>query len=274
MPASDANLRTAYAGIASTLYDQYGIDAGWPGIVPWPATEAIVNIESQGVNLPKNDSGAIGLMQVTAGGGEAYYYRTLTQDVPTEGKLQDPTYNLKVGIAGLAHDEIEVNRLGYPGWHYAGQKYFGGFGGNGPNDSASDGNTTGAGYRQAMVDYWSGTFGSATANYLEKDSWFSRTGTATSIDEQGRPNGSDEQRQVDNEIGIVPHGKDALDKALSALGSAGSTIANTGETVLSDTEKIGKLYDIVSDADTWLRVGIVVVGIAAVSIGLIATLAT
>jgi hypothetical protein len=201
-------------------------------------------------------------------GGEASAYQSATGELVTSEKLTDPAFNLRVGIFGLATDEMRATQMGYPGWHRAGETYFTG----GPNnDSAGDGNKTGATYRQGLVDYWRSTFGDWTANYLQKDSWYQRdpsgiTMWAGNVDDPTQDSGNQETNQVNKETNYAythsqPGGTPVIDVGGIVSGAASA---------LSSVDKVGALYDVLSDTDTWLRVGIVVVGIVGVSVGLFA----
>lgn len=150
---------------ATELYDAYGEDLGWGGIVPWPVSESIVSVESGGTNLDTNRAGATGLMQVvgtdagSGGGWEAWRYAEVAGDRPTTAKLRDPGYNLRVGIFGLAERMAWASRDGFADWGKAGMGYFGAWHVDaeghvtGMAYDKSDGHWTGQQYYDGMRDY-------------------------------------------------------------------------------------------------------------------------
>lgn len=249
-----SDYRGSLGAIAARLYEDYGVDANMPGIVPWPVSEAVMSIESDGDNLPRNDAGAIGVMQVVTSGREAGYFAQLTGDTPTDEKLTNPDYNMAVAIAGLAQDKKDVEGLGYPGWQYATQYYFGGFLNGQPNDGAVDDfGTTGKAYRdntELYIRQLPGYGGDTIWGYLKNGGWFTK--------ENETPN-----PEVNNALLAVRYQTNTIDLSFSGAKEAYNTVKTT-------EEKIASIYDVMTSPSSLARVGLVIVGISVLTVGLIA----
>lgn len=114
--------RPEIVGTADAMYAEYGEDAGWSGIPPYEAVEAIIDIESGGDPKARNDTPmyngqhATGLMQVVPGLSVTGAYERVTGSPGvTEDALYDPQTNLSVGIIGLAERAKDVQRTGWFG---------------------------------------------------------------------------------------------------------------------------------------------------------------
>lgn len=130
------------------VFDEWGQNEGWDGIPPVPFLGAIVANESGGQNLPPNDFGAQGPMQMTPTGMEASYWQQATGETLTAQSLSNPDKNTQAGIFGLGQ---RMKKGGYKDWGYAGVGYFGGH-------VDSNGVITGGDVNETAQDYYNNIY--------------------------------------------------------------------------------------------------------------------
>lgn len=109
--------------------------------VPPNFVKSVMKLESGGVPLAPNDSGAVGLMQVTGNTMGNYDYQRL---------MTDNQYNIESGVNELAihYNQGDPNNPSNKSWEWAAKRYLG----LGPADSNG---TTGNTYWQVVQNNWS-----------------------------------------------------------------------------------------------------------------------
>lgn len=243
--------------VSNTLYDEYGVDAGWKGVVPWPITEAVISRESNGnENIEDSSSGAVGLMQVIPGMNEAGAYTALTGIPVSASSLRDTRENMRVGIVGLADRQKDTASFGYPGWQYAAQAYFGAFDYEHglPDDVAGDNNNTGRQYRDYVMNYVADAVG--RNNYpwdtMGLGVWFKKDGTP-------------DKNTVKEVDGNAFTG--FLNGVTNALSGVVVGTVEAGGSAVGAVTQVQDVVDAVLNPDNWIRAFLALAGIAIVVVG-------
>jgi len=274
---------------AESAYYRYGEDRGYPGIVPYEVLEAIVARESGGDETAINPTPmfngehATGLMQVVPGLGIAGAYETVTQSNIDPHALLNPDFNLEVGAIGLSEKALDIQRTdwfgvdpdGNPstdstqkgigpdwpsvvqiGWFGAG--YQDGYGFWQPSDEVTDGPTgiNGEAYRKFINDYVAG-FGTDTLHNINAGNWRSP---------------SDPNREswypFNARYGENLPGNFVFDWLEGAYKGIKTPIEKGKDAVNS----VDDLVDFVTDKNTWVRIGVIALGVAIIGVGTTALL--